>query len=127
MRNYDVMRQILVKTLHADKDLTFSDLAGREEDKQKDELYKEELIRLKKECLIIHNIEWEHCLNGGTVKGLTEAGEEFARHIQDYSVWRVVLEALNKSELDISYPLIQKVCERVAERIVMNCLPEEFK
>lgn len=125
MRNYEAMRIILVKTLHADKELSFIDYVGYERETHK--AFQEEFIRLKKEGLIKHNMKWDVCFNGGTVKGLTETGEEFARHIQDYSVWRVVLETLNKSGLDISYPLIQKVCERVAERIVMNCLPEEFK
>ena len=125
MRNYDVMRNILVKTLHADKELSFIDYVG--DDRESDEAFQEEFIRLKKEGLIKHNMEWGVCFNGGTVKGLTTAGEDFARHIQDDSVWFVVLKTLKKSKLDISYPLIQKVCERVSERIVMNCLPEEFK
>ena len=125
MRDYEAMRIILVKTLHADKELSFIDYVGYDRETYK--AFQEEFIRLKKEGLIKHNMEWGVCFNGGTVKGLTTAGEDFARHIQDDSVWFVVLKTLKKSKLDISYPLIQKVCERVAERIVMNCLPEEFK
>ena len=125
MRDYEAMRIILVKTLHADKELSFIDYVGYDTETHK--AFQEEFIRLKKEGLIKHNMEWGVCFNGGTVKGLTTAGEDFARHIQDDSVWFVVLKTLKKSKLDISYPLIQKVCERVAERIVMNCLPDEFK
>ena len=105
MRNYSVMRNILIKTLFSEN----------------------ELLRLKKEGLLIHNMEWGGCFNGGTVKGLTDTGEQFARHIQNDSVWAGVHETLIRSQLDISYPLIEKICNHIAEKIVMSCIPDEYK
>ena len=125
MRNYEIMRNVLVTALHSDKELTLGDFSCDTDEIGKE--YVAEIERLGKERLLTHNMKWDTCSNGGTIKGLTTAGEDFARHIQDDSVWFIVLKTLKKSKLDISYPLIQKVCERVAERIVMNCLPEEFK
>ena len=127
MRNYSIMRNILVKTLFSENELSFSDFAGLNKSKEHDEEYKKELLWLKKEGLLIHDMEWGGCFNGGTVKGLTDTGEQFARHIQDDSVWAGVHETLIRSQLDISYPLIEKICNHIAEKIVMSCIPDEYK
>lgn len=127
MRNYNVMRNILLKTLFSNNELEFADFAGLNKGKENDAEYKKELIRLKKEGLIVHNMEWDDYFKGGTVAGLTDTGEKFARHIQDDSVWAGVYKTLERSQLDISYPLIEKICNHIAEKIVMSCIPEEYK
>jgi hypothetical protein len=127
MRNYNVMRNILVTVLFAKNEVEFNELTGLSNDEKLKEEYQKELKRLKKEGLIIHNMKWDACFNGGTIKKLTPEGENFARRIQDDSVWAGVYETLKRSQLDISYPLIEKICNHIAEKIVMSCIPDEFK
>lgn len=128
MRNYQVMRNILVQTLLSKDELQMEDFLGLNFNEKIENVYKEELSRLEEEGLIIHDIRWgESYLIGGTIKGLTAEGKKFARCIRDDSVWLGVYETLKRSQLDISYPLIEKVCERIAEKIVMSYIPEDFK
>ena len=130
MRNYELMRNILVKTYFKGGDLELLEIVPLSEsnDREKIAELEEELNRLQEEGLILHNMKWAHGkFEGGNVKKLTSAGVEFARELKDDKVWFVCLETLNNSKLDISYPLIKKVCERIIENIVMKSIPEEFR
>lgn len=127
IRNYNVMRNILLKTLFSEKELEFQEFTGLNNGKDFENECQKELLRLGEEGLIIHTMQWSDYFHGGTVKGLTAEGKRFARCIQDDSVWRGVHETLKRSKLDISYPLIEKICERITERIVMSYIPNEFK
>jgi type IV secretory pathway TraG/TraD family ATPase VirD4 len=130
MRNYELMRNILVKTYFKGGDLELLEIISLSEsnDREKIAELEEELNRLQEEGLILHNMKWTHGnFEGGNVKKLTSAGVEFARELKDDKVWFICLETLNNSKLDISYPLIKKVCERIIENIVMKSIPEEFR
>ena len=130
MRNYELMRNILVKTYFKGGDLELLEIVPLSEsnDREKIAELEEELNRLQEEGLILHNMKWAHGkFEGGNVKKLTSAGVEFARELKDDKVWFICLETLNNSKLDISYPLIKKVCERIIENIVMKSIPEEFR
>ena len=130
MRNYELMRKILVKTHNKGENLELLEILSFSEsdDKEKISELEEELARLKDEGLIFHDMSWSHNkFNGGTVQKLTPAGEEFAREIHDIKVWSVCKETLDNAKLDISYPLIKKVCERIIENIVMKSIPKEFR
>ena len=130
MRNYELMRLILVKTYYKGADLEFLDIIplSLSNDAEKIAELENELEQLKEEGLIIHNMSWTNgSSDGGTVQKLTPAGVEFARDLKDNKVWAICQETLNNAQLDISYPLIKKVCERIIENIVMKSIPEEFR
>lgn len=123
MRNYQLMRSILKGVAHANKPLDFYDFhsCGQDEDIQ------EELQRLKKEGLIEHNMSWSYgTFNGGEVTAITEQGRDFFRNIENEKVWRLILKTLEEAELDLSYPLLNEVCEEVVKRYVMSKITTEF-
>ena len=62
--------------------------------------------------------------NNGTVRGLTEEGAAFLRDIEDDRVWALMAKTLEDAGLDLSYPLLKKVCETIVERYVMSKIPE---
>jgi hypothetical protein len=130
MRNYELMRLILITCYSKGENLEFCNFASETSKgyKEKEAEFEKELNRLNDEGLLKHNMYWKYgTLMGGVVKGLTPAGVEFARMISDTKVWTVCSKTLKKAELDISYPLIKKVCERIIENIVLSCIPDEFK
>ena len=130
MRDYEMMRRILVTCYTGGENLEFCNFVSitSKEYKEKETEFEKELNRLSDEGLLEHNMYWKcGTLMDGVVKGLTPAGVEFARMISDTKVWAVCSKTLKKAELDISYPLIKKVCERIIENIVLSCIPDEFK
>lgn len=123
MRNYQLMRSIIKCVAKANKPLDFYDFheCGHDEDIQ------EELQRLKQEGLIEHNMSWSYgTFNGGEVTAITEQGRAFFRNIENDKVWRLILKTLEEAELDLSYPLLNEVCEEVVKRYVMSKIPTEF-
>ena len=123
MRNYQLMRNILNEVSHSQKPLYFFDFHqyGNDED------IKNELQRLKHEGLIEHNMSWSYgTFNGGEVTAITEQGRAFFRNIENDKVWRLILKTLEEAELDLSYPLLNEVCEEVVKRYVMSKIPTEF-
>ena len=85
---------------------------------------REELSRLREEGLIDSDMSFEPEFNGGKVNGLTAEGKAFARDIENDSVWELIRKTLEDSGLDISYPLLKKVCETIVERYVMSKIPK---
>ena len=129
MRNYEMMRHILVMCYTKGEDIEYLDFVNvcKKDYKEKDKQLQTELDRLSGEGLLTHNMWWaDNTFMGGTVKGLTPAGIEFARMISSMKVWAICKDTLENSKLDISYPLIKKVCERIIENIVLSCIPKEF-
>ena len=123
MRNYQLMRSILKGVAHANKPLDFYDFHGCGDDED----IQEELQRLKQEGLIEHNMSWSYgTFNGGEVTAITEQGRAFFRNIENDKVWRLILKTLEEAELDLSYPLLNEVCEEVVKRYVMSKIPTEF-
>lgn len=130
MRNYELMREVLVRTYINGGNLQSAEIVPATSSNQEEKLLelREELLRLEEEGLIVHDMSWkDNTFMGGTVQKLTQAGTEFARELKDNKVWSICKETLNNSKLDISYPLIKKVCERIIENIVMKSIPKEFR
>ena len=130
MRNYELMRAILVKTYIKGGNLQSVEIVPATSNNQEEKLLelRDELQRLEEEGLIIHDMRWDDdVFLGGMVQKLTPAGVEFARELKDNKVWFICQETLSNAQLDISYPLIKKVCERIIENIVMKSIPKEFR
>lgn len=85
-----------------------------------------ELARLRDEGLIVSDMRFEPEYNGGGVDGLTADGTAFLRNIEDDRVWSLIRRTLEGTGLDLSYPLLKKVCETIVERYVMSRIPKEF-
>ena len=122
-RDYNLMRSVLVFIGCSDEELNFSDFFGHFE---KAFPVQDELSRLRREGLIESSMAFEPSYNNGTVKGLTEEGEAFLRDIEDDRVWALACSTLEDAGLDLSYPLLKKVCETVVERYVMSKIPDRF-
>lgn len=123
MRNYELMRNILLAVVHAEKELQVRDFA------QYGELngIKEELERLKEEGLIKHNIVWDsYGITLGTITGATPKGKGFARNIENLRVWSIVSKTLEAASLDLSYPLLKEVCDEIIRRYVMGKIPKDL-
>ena len=123
MRDYELMRNILLAVVHAEKELQVRDFA------QYGELngIKEELERLKEEGLIKHNIVWDsYGITLGTITGVTPKGKEFARNIENLRVWLIVSKTLEAANLDLSYPLLKEVCDEIIRRYVMGKIPKDL-
>lgn len=123
MRNYQLMRNILNEVSHAQKPLYFFDFHqyGNDED------IRNELQRLKHEGLIEHNMSWSYgTFNGGEVTAITEQGRAFFRNIENDKVWHLIISTLEDAGLDLSYPLLNEVCEEVVKRYVMSKIPDSF-
>lgn len=84
----------------------------------------QELSRLREEGLIDSDMSFEPEFNGGKVRGLTTEGRAFVRDIENDRVWELIRKTLESSGLDLSYPLLKKVCETIVERYVMSKIPE---
>lgn len=121
MRDYEAMRDVLGHIARSNRILTFNSFKNVQ---QRDKVV-EELRRLERELLINSTLEFERevCL-GGEVSGLTERGVEFYRLIENDEVWRIVSEALEATNVDISYPLLKEVCEEIVKRYVTSFIPE---
>ena len=88
---------------------------------------KEEITRLGNEGLIQHNIVWEaYNIANGKITGITETGREFLRNIENERVWLLIEQTLKEANLDLSYPLLNEVCEEIVRRYVMSKIPTEF-
>lgn len=83
-----------------------------------------ELYRLREEGLVESSVAFKPSYNNGIVKGLTEEGAAFLRDIEDDRVWALMAKTLEDAGLDLSYPLLKKVCETIVERYVMSKIPE---
>ncbi|WP_417062539.1 hypothetical protein [Ellagibacter isourolithinifaciens] len=120
MRDYNLMRNMLVFIGCSDGDLNlvdfqrFGDVSA----------VRGELSRLRQEGLIESSMEFEPSYNNGTVKGPTMEGSAFLRDIEDDRVWALMAKTLEDAGLDLSYPLLKKVCETIVERYVMSKIPE---
>lgn len=120
MRDYNLMRNMLVFIDRSDKELNFVDF------QHFGAVFpvRGELLRLRKEGLVESNMAFVPSYNNGTVKGLTEEGAAFLRDIEDDRVWALMAKTLEDAGLDLSYPLLKKVCETIVERYVMSKIPE---
>lgn len=123
MRNYELMRWILIKSVNSDRPLKFSDIARNYDigDIEK------ELNRLVDEELIISDIHFScgSCM-GGEIKRATNDAKMFVRNISNQKVWDLIYQTLTKADLDLSYPLLKEVCDEVVRRYVMDCIPEQL-
>lgn len=123
VRNYNLMRNILKKVNASVKPLSFGDFQsyGTSED------IRLELIRLKKEGLIEHNMTWScGSFDGGEISAITENGIMFLRDIQNDTVWNIIEKTLEEADLDLSYPLLKDVCDEIVKRYVMGKIPSDI-
>lgn len=123
-RNYDLMRTMLVRAhLSKGEPVKYSEIASG----YSDDDIQEELDRLVEEGLIEHNITFENdiCF-GGSITSISKNGHMFARNLCDRKVWLLLLETLNKADLDLTYPLLKEVCDEIIRRYVMQCIPEKL-
>ena len=121
MRDYDVMRAVLLRV----RDRSGLPFAGFADFSDRRAVVSE-LTRLRREGLVRSTVEFDAagvCL-GGRVEGLTARGEDFARLIEPDGVWSLCLRTLVASDVDLSYPLLERVCEAVVERYVLGFVPE---
>ena len=118
MRNYTLMRGILLAIRNADKPLIFDDFskAGTYED------VREELLRLSDENLIAEEITPNNLVSV-EMETLTKEGANFARCIENDRVFAIVYRTLKEADLDLSYPFLKEVCDEVAKRYVMSKIP----
>lgn len=120
MRDYNLMRNILVFIGCSGGDCTvvhyqqFGDVSA----------VRGELSRLRQEGLIESSAECGPPYNIAIVEGLTVEGAAFLRDIEDDRVWALMSKTLEDAGLDLSYPLLKKVCETIVERYVMSKIPE---
>lgn len=119
MRDYNLMRNMLVFISNGGERALndfchFGDVHS----------VREELSRLRGEGLIDSDMSFEPEFNGGKVNGLTAEGKAFLRDIENDRVWELIRKTLEDSGLDISYPLLKKVCETIVERYVMSKIPK---
>lgn len=120
MRDYNLMRNMLVFIDRSDRELNLVDFQhfGAVF------LVRGELYRLREEGLVESSMAFKPSYNNGTAKGLTEEGAAFLRDIEDDRVWALMAKTLEDAGLDLSYPLLKKVCETIVERYVMSKIPE---
>ena len=120
MRDYNLMRNMLVFIGRSNRELNLVDF------QQFDSVspVQGELSRLMEEGLVESTMEFKPSYNNGTVKGLTEEGIAFLRDIENDRVWALMAKTLEDAGLDLSYPLLKKVCETIVERYVMSRIPE---
>ena len=123
MRNYQLMRSILCVIARANQEVKLNDFACLGAIKE----VREELDRLKHEGLIEHDIIWSaETLLNGSVKCVTQEGEDFLRNIENEHVWALVFKTLEDANLDLSYPLLKEVCDEIVKRYVMSKIPKEL-
>lgn len=121
MRNYELMRNILKAVEFSDKPLVLLDFAQY----GKPEQLRDELIRLKDEGLIEHNMSWScGCCDGGEVTAITKEGRAFLRNISNDKVWAIIENILNKAEIDLSYPFLKEICDEVVKRYIISKIPK---
>ena len=120
MRDYNLMRNMLVFIGRSDGELNLVDFRWFDDVLA----VRGELSRLRQEGLVESNMEFEPSYNNGTVKGLTGEGVAFLRDIEDDYAWALMAKTLEGAGLDLSYPLLKKVCETIVERYVMSKIPE---
>lgn len=118
MRDYNMMRNMLVFVSH-DGERALSEFCHFGDARS----VGQELSRLREEGLIDSDMSFEPEFNGGKVKGLTTEGRAFVRDIENDRVWELIRKTLEESGLDLSYPLLKKVCETIVERYVMSKIP----
>lgn len=122
-RDYNVMRWVLSAVAESGRPLGYGDFLAIEPETS----LKDELARLDEEGLIESSLQFSprdgYCM-GGKVEGLTAAGREFFRLIENDGVWAVVSETLDAAGVDLSYPLLKEVCEEVVKRYVSSFIPD---
>lgn len=123
MRNYELMRSILMDAQNGDLPLSYGDICHEFSDEE----LKFELERLNEEGLIKSDFAFNYgrCASGKLTK-ITEDGKMFVRNIANKKVWALVYQTLKKADLDLSYPLLKEVCDEVVRRYVMDCIPEKL-
>lgn len=126
-RDYRTMRAMLLLVARSRRDLSFSDLASLSDGWSSRRSIVCEAGRLRDEGLIESDMEFDASgvSLGGSISGLTGAGEEFARLIENDDVWRICLKTLDAAGVDLSHPLLREVCEAIVKRYVMGFIPKE--
>ncbi|MSS25189.1 MULTISPECIES: hypothetical protein [unclassified Collinsella] len=119
MRDYNLMRNMLV-FISNDGERALNDLCHFGDVRS----VGKELSRLREEGLIDSDMSFDPEYNGGRVRGLTAEGRAFVRDIENDIVWELIRKTLDGSGLDLSYPLLKKVCETIVEHYVMSKIPE---
>lgn len=118
MRNYEIMRSVLLAVKHTKEPISLIDFEGMCEHSD----LRDELIRLSDEGLIAQKITSK---NYATVKieSLTKEGADFARSIENGEVFAIIHKTLERANVDLSYPLLQEVCTEIVKRYVMSKIP----
>lgn len=133
MRNYELMRNILLKVSKDCKGeakcLPLSEIQEWLEGSffsVKDA--KTEVQRLTDEELIDSKIVYSSFsgLKEGKIFGITPKGEEFLRLIEEPHVWEICSKTLKNAGIDLSYPFLKEVCEEIVKRYVMSKIPDNF-
>ena len=120
MRNYCLMRTILLAVKKSDEPLRFLDFKGWSHDD-----IKEEFMRLSDEGLIAAEITLNNYV-AVELNELTKEGNDFARNIENGKVWLIVYETLKDANLDLSYPLLKEVSDEIVKRYVMSKIPKDL-
>ena len=123
MRDYDLMRNILLTVSLSSKPLNLVDFA----DLAKLNKIKEELARLKEEGLINSTFVYDAAISHGEVQGLTKEGRAFLRNIENEEIWLLLQRTPNAANLDISYPLLNEICEVIIKKYVISKIPKDIE
>ena len=130
MRNYELMRNILLKVSKEctgeEKNLELSEMGEwingssfslKELMAEIKRLTVEELIDSKIIFNVFSNLE------EGKIYGITSKGKEFLRLIEEPNVWGICVTTLTDAGLDLSYPFLKEVCEEIVKRYVFSKIP----
>lgn len=123
MRNYDVMREIIIDIATTKAPIEYGDFPNI----KIEPAIKDELCRLKDEGLYKGEIRFLDDTNtylGGEIEGLTREGMEFYRLIENYDAWEIMRKTLKKANVDIPYPLLKEVCQEIVKRYVASFIPD---
>lgn len=121
MRNYELMRLVLLEVKQSNKPISMIDFQGLYEHSE----IKEELIRLSDEGLITQKITSKNFASV-KIESLTKEGANFVRSLENEEVFTIIFDTLKRANLDLSYPLLQEVCDEIVKRYVMSKIPENI-
>lgn len=134
MRNYELMRNILLKvSKDCEREEKCLALSEMEEWIKGSFFSKKQLLaeikRLTEEDLIDSEIVFNAFSNleEGKIHNITTKGEEFLRLIEEPNVWEICSKTLKNAGVDLSYPFLNEVCEEIVKRYVMSKIPDNFK
>ena len=128
MRHYDLMREILLKASSQRKQ-ELSEMAGliKHSFYSKHDLIAE-VAQLSRDSLIFADIQIgaNGVLLSGEIGGLTTEGIEFLKLVENSDVWEICSRTLKDAKVDLPYPILKELCEKILKRYVFGKIPSDI-